>query len=216
VVARKAKRATMLLWAGAVFLVLGMGSLAIDRQAAHLFYDHIKGPFFRFLLRTTHWAKGGHWLTAAIVGYFGSQIVIHFFPKNTWVHVITKTSFAFIACLAVGSAVLHAIKRIFARRRPRDEMEMGLYGFVPFSFKPMFDSFPSGHALTIVTVAAIASCLWPQLALLWFVVALWLAFTRAFITSHFLSDVFVGSGIALIAARETLLIFFPGFTPGWF
>ncbi len=206
----------MLLWAGFVFLVLGMACLGVDRRAAHFFYDNVKGQFFRFLVRTTHWAKGGHWLTAAIVAYFGSQIAIHFFPKSVPLHLTTKASFAFIACLAVGSAVLHAIKRVFARRRPRDEMEMGLYGFVPFSFKPMFDSFPSGHSLTITCVAVIASCLWPQLAVLWFAIALWLALTRAVITSHFLSDVFVGCGIGLLAARETLVIFFPGFAPGWF
>jgi membrane-associated phospholipid phosphatase len=80
----------------------------------------------------------------------------------------------------------------------------------------MFDSVPSGHALTIVCVAVIASCVWPHLAALWFAVALWLAFTRAFITSHFLSDVFVGCAIAMIAGREVLVNFFPGFAPGWF
>ena len=33
---------------------------------------------------------------------------------------------------------------------------------------------------------------------------------------HFLSDVMIGAGIGLIAAREVLLLGFPGFAPGWF
>ena len=68
---------------------------------------------------------------------------------------------AFIASLVVGSAVLHAIKLVMGRRRPRDDMEMGLYGFMPLAFNPDYNSFPSGHALTICCVAVIFTCVWP-------------------------------------------------------
>jgi membrane-associated phospholipid phosphatase len=206
----------MLIWAGLVFLAVGAACLAVDRQAAHVFYDHVNEPFFVFLDRTTHWAKGGHWLTAAIITYVGSQFATHFFPGQPALHVASKASLAFIACLAVGSAALHVVKRLLARRRPRDEMEMGLYGFIPFSFDSQYNSFPSGHALTIMCVAAVTACFVPQLAWLWFVLALWLGLTRALLTAHFLSDVFVGAGIALIAARETLLNLFANLTPAWF
>src|SRR5215471_18470541 len=195
----------MLIWTGLLFLVIGAACLTIDRQAAHLFYDHVNEPFFVFLYRTTHWAKGGLWLTAAIVAYAGSQTAMHFLPGQPALHVATKASFAFIACLAAGSAVLHVVKRVLARRRPRDEIEMGLYGFIPFSFDSQYNSFPSGHALTITCVAVVTACFVPQLTWLWFLLALWLALTRAFLTAHFLSDVFVGVGIGLIAARETML-----------
>src|SRR5215471_7163892 len=178
----------MLIWTGLLFLVIGAACLTIDRQAAHLFYDHVNEPFFVFLDRTTHWAKGGHWLTAAIITYVGSQAAMHFLPGQSFIHVAAKASLAFVACLAAGSAVLHIVKRVFARRRPRDEMEMGLYGFKLFSFDDQYNSFPSGHALTITSVAAIAACVWPQLALLWFAIAIWLGLTRAFLTAHFLSD----------------------------
>ena len=95
-------------------------------------------------------------------------------------------------------------------------MEMGLYGFVWFKFKPDYNSFPSGHALTIMSVAVIMSCVWPHLAILWFALALWLGLTRALLTAHFLSDVFVGAGIGLLASRETLLYLFPHLPPTWF
>jgi len=44
----------------------------------------------------------------------------------------------------------------------------------------------------------------------WFAVAALLAVTRALLTAHFLSDVLIGAGIGLIAAREVLQLGFPG------
>jgi membrane-associated phospholipid phosphatase len=206
----------MLLWAGSFLIAAGIACLAIDRQAAHVFYDHVNEPFFVFLDRTTHWAKGGHWLTAAVVAYIASQTAMRFMTHDAILHRMSKVSLAFIASLAAGSAALHIIKRVFARRRPRDDMEMGLYGFRLFSFDERYNSFPSGHALTITSVAVIACCVWPHLAVFWFAVALWLAVTRALLTAHFLSDVLVGMGIGLVASRETLVYFFPHLAPAWF
>jgi membrane-associated phospholipid phosphatase len=206
----------MLLWAGFLLIASGIACLAIDRRAAHFFYDRINEPFFRFLDRTTHWAKGTHWLSAAITAYLSAQLVMHLRAGDPVLHTISKASLAFVACLSAGSATLHLVKRIFARRRPRDEMEMNLYGFKLFSFDEQYNSFPSGHALTIMCVSVIATCVFPQLAILWFALALWLGLTRAFLTAHFLSDVLVGAGIALVASRVTLQFFFPGLSPSWF
>ncbi|MBV9330369.1 MAG: phosphatase PAP2 family protein [Alphaproteobacteria bacterium] len=206
----------MLLIAGLGLIAAGALALAVDRRAAHLFYDHINEPFFRALYRTTHWAKGSPWLTAAIIGWLGAEAAMHWFAQSPFLHALAKASLAFISCLAVGSAVLHTVKRVLARRRPRDEMEFGLYGFLPFSFDARYNSFPSGHSLTIVCVAVTGACLFPQGAPLWFAIAAWLSLTRALLTEHFLSDVLVGAGIGLVAARETLIWFFPGFPPAWF
>jgi membrane-associated phospholipid phosphatase len=93
---------------------------------------------------------------------------------------------------------------------------MGLYGFRPLAFNPDYNSFPSGHALTICCVAVIFTCVWPSWWPVWFAVAALLAVTRALLTAHFLSDVLIGAGIGLIAAREVLQLGFPGFSPGWF
>lgn len=205
----------MLLWAGAVFIVIGIACLAVDRRAAHLFYDHVNEPFFIFLDKTTHWAKAGHWLAAAVVAYVAAQAAMHFWGASDALHLAVKCALAFIISLGAGSIILHVIKLVLGRRRPRDEMEMGLYEFKPFAFDLQYNSFPSGHALTIMCVAVIASCVWPGLALVWFAIALWLGLTRAFLTAHFLSDVFIGGGIGLIAARETLLLLFPHLGPAW-
>jgi len=205
----------MLLWAGFLSILIGIAALAIDRRAAHFIYDHISGNAHRRLDAITHYAKAGHWLAAAILALIVAATLRHFDVLAREVSLLVNYSLAFIASLTLGSAILHVIKLVLGRRRPRDDMEMGLYGFMPLAFNPDYNSFPSGHALTICCVAVIFTCVWPMWWPAWFAIAAVLAVTRALLTAHFVSDVLIGAGIGLIAAREVLLGF-PGFSPGWF
>jgi membrane-associated phospholipid phosphatase len=206
----------MLLMAGLILIVLGAACFPIDRRVARALYDHESARFERFLERTTHWAKAGHWLVAAVIALAVARGALALGFRDEGFARAATYAWAFIACLAVGSAILHGMKLVVGRRRPRDDMEMNKYEFVWFEFRLDFNSFPSGHSLTIMTVAVVASCVAPGLAVLWFALALWLSITRALLTAHFLSDVFIGGGIGLLAARETLLYVFPQLTPPWF
>jgi len=206
----------MLLWAGFLSILIGIAALAIDRRAAHFIYDHISGNAHRRLDAITHYAKAGHWLAAAILALIVAATLRHFDVLAREVSLLVNYSLAFIASLTLGSAILHVIKLVLGRRRPRDDMEMGLYGFMPLAFNPDYNSFPSGHALTICCVAVIFTCVWPMWWPAWFAIAAVLAVTRALLTAHFVSDVLIGAGIGLIAAREVLLLGFPGFSPSWF
>ena len=206
----------MLLWAGFIFILVGFLALTIDRRLAHFIYDHVSDRAHKALDRITHYAKAGHWLAAAALALAAAAILRHFHVYPEQVTQLITYSIAFIASLTLGSAILHVIKLVIGRRRPRDDMEMGLYGFMPFAFNADYNSFPSGHALTICCVAVIFTCVWPLWWPLWFGIAALLAVTRALLTAHFLSDVLIGAGIGLIAAREVLLLGFPGFAPNWF
>ena len=206
----------MLLWAGLLLIVLGTAAIPLDRRIAHFLYDHVSQATHKRLDGITHAAKAGHWLAAAILALAGAAVARRFGENGTYIAQLINYSLAFIASLTVGSAVLHSIKLVLGRRRPRDDMEMGLYGFVPLAFNTNFNSFPSGHALTIFCVAVIFTCVWPGLWPLWFAIAAFLAGVRALLTAHFLSDVLIGGGIGLITAREVLLLGFPGFAPLWF
>jgi membrane-associated phospholipid phosphatase len=197
----------MLLYAGTLLIVAGLACIAFDRRSSHYLYDHVSAGFWRFLDSTTHLAKASHWLIAAGIFYLVSL-------REHW-DLVRLCALAFIAGVALGSVVLHAIKLVLGRRRPRDDMEMGLYGFMPLAFNTDYNSFPSGHALTIMCVAVIACAVWPILWPLWFGLALWLGLTRALLTAHYLSDVFVGAGIGLISAREAAIHIMPH-TPSWF
>lgn len=206
----------MLLWAGIALIVVGVACFAIDRKAAHFFHAAIPKSFDRVLHATTDWAKGGLWLIAAALAFVVSRAAQWKLGPSPDMDRLEQVSFAFLASLAAASVVLHSIKVVLGRRRPRDELELNLYGFRPFTFDLRKDSFPSGHALTIFCVAVVMCAVAPDFALLWFAAATWLALTRTLLNSHYLSDVLVGAGIGLIVTREVLLLFFPALTRPWF
>ena len=205
----------MLLWAGVVCLLIGLCCFAIDRQATHIFHDRIPVRWFRRIRLTTDYAKGARWLFGSIFVLAAAIVAQAVLGPKPVLHAVSRGALAFLACLAVASAILHSIKRVFGRRRPRDELEHELYGFRFFHYDSQHDSFPSGHAMTIMCVAVVLSGAWPVLAPLWFAIALYLALTRAVLNSHFLSDVFVGIAVGLLASWLTLNILLPRIAQLW-
>jgi membrane-associated phospholipid phosphatase len=207
----------MLLWAGVVLFSIGIACFAIDRRAVHAFHDRIPLKMFRGIWRTTDYAKGAHWLLGSAILFVAATMAERLLGgAHPLLHLISRASLAFLASLAAASAVLHSIKLLLGRRRPRDELEHEFYGFRIFHYDPQHDSFPSGHAMTIFCVAVILSGVLPMLAPLWFAIALYLALTRAFLNAHFLSDAFIGAAIGLIAAREVVVLLFRDLAQPWF
>jgi membrane-associated phospholipid phosphatase len=206
----------MLLWFGLILLAAGLACFAVDRRAAHYFHDAISQRNHRRLWRMTDWAKGEYWLVTSIVIITVSKVSIWVWGPSPFRQGLFTMAIAYLACLAVGSAILHTIKFLAGRRRPRDELEMNLYGFRPFHFDTQYDSFPSGHSLTICCVAVIATAVYPPLIALWLAIAMYLSFTRALLNAHYLSDVFIGAGIGILASRETLVFAFPSLVQPWF
>lgn len=206
----------MLLWTGIALLVGGFVCFAFDRRAAHAFHEIVNRRAERAIYRTTDWAKGAHWLAISILAYALARGAEWAFGTTPTLQLMGASALAFLFSLAIGSAILHTMKTVLGRRRPRDELELGLYGFKPFGLNLRYDSFPSGHALTIFCVAVVLSGTVPWLAFLWFAIALYLALTRALLNAHFLSDVFVGAAIGLITTREVLIHLFPNMVQPWF
>jgi len=206
----------MLLWAGLILLVLGLLSFAIDRRAVHFFHDRINRRWFRRIRLTTDYAKGAYWLSLAIAVLVLTWFARALIGDGPLLRETFRGALAFLVCLAIASAILHSIKLVLGRRRPRDELEHELHGFRLFHYDWQHDSFPSGHAMTIFCVAVILSGALPALAPLWFLAAVYLSFTRALINSHFLSDVFIGAAIGLIASRETVSFLFHDLSQPWF
>jgi membrane-associated phospholipid phosphatase len=206
----------MLFWFGFSLLAAGCLAFAIDRRAAHFFHDELHQRWAAIIHRTTDWAKGLHWLIIAAIVFGGSWFYQRLTGQGPVLMLAQHTALAFLASLAIASIILHSIKIVLGRRRPRDELELGLYGWRPFRFDSQYDSFPSGHALTIFCVAVILAGALPALTWFWFAVAIYLATTRALLNSHYLSDVFVGAGIAILVTREVVLNWFPATTQAWF
>ncbi len=205
----------MMLWLSLAFVIAGLLCLSIDRRAAHYFREHLARPPFRLALKVTDLAKGGPWIAGAAILYLATQGLIALGRETPMVRAISDYALALLISFVVGSVALHVIKLFLGRRRPRDDFEHGLYGFRYFTWELQYDSFPSGHAMTIFSVAAVLSAAMGSLAPLWLVLALALALTRALLTAHFLADVMIGAAIGIVATRETLLLAFPSLAPNW-
>jgi membrane-associated phospholipid phosphatase len=206
----------ILLWLAAALFLGGALCLKIDRATATYFRERLHRPFWQFAWKITNWAKGMPWIIASLVLYSGVQAIMNLQGETPLLRILADYSLALLVSFVVGSVVLHTIKIFLGRRRPRDDFEHGLYGFKFFTWKLQYDSFPSGHSMTILCVGVILSAVMPALAPLWLLLAGCLALTRALMTAHFLSDVLIGAAIGILAARETLAFGFPQLTPGWF
>ncbi len=206
----------MLLWIAVGLFVAGLLCFAIDRPLAHFFRARLVQLWRRRVRLTTDYAKALHWLIIAVVLYGSTQAAMALGYESLLLHRISGFSAALLLSLFAASAILHTSKLFIGRRRPRDDFEHGFYGFELVLFDTQHDSFPSGHAQTIFCVAVVLSAAWPMLAPLWFLIAAYLAFTRAALTSHFLSDVLIGAGLGVIVTREVFLLVFPTLAPAWF
>lgn len=206
----------MLAWLALLFAVAGSLTLIADVRLAEYFRAHVKGKPRRHLRLVTDVAKGAHWLGLAFAIYGLVQLYIAMEGETPWARHASDVTLALLMSMVVASAILHTIKLLLGRRRPRDYFEHGLSGVRALALDSQYDSFPSGHAVTIFCVATIASAVAPQFAIVWFAIAAFLALTRALLTSHYLSDVFFGAALGLIVARETITLCFPQLAPGWF
>ena len=105
--------------------------------------------------------------------------------------------------LAVESALVNGvIKSFFRRRRPRTE---GFVHALPLR-RPRTSSFPSGHATSAFSAAALLSeddALWP----LYYAVAVVVATSRVYVKMHHASDVIAGAALGALMGRAARLAF---------
>ena len=206
----------MMLAVAGAFLIAGMAFFPFDRRSAHYCREQLHRPIWKLALRVTDWAKGLPWIIAALLAYIAVQATMAWGGETPLLRQISNYALALLASFVVGSIILHSIKIFLGRRRPRDDFQHGIYGFRYFTWELQYDSFPSGHAMTIFCVTVVASAISPALAPLWLVLGTWLALTRALLTAHWFSDVLVGAAIGTVVTREMLLWVFPQLAPAWF
>jgi undecaprenyl-diphosphatase len=105
--------------------------------------------------------------------------------------------------LAVESALVNGvIKSFFRRRRPSDE---GFIHRLPLR-RPRTSSFPSGHATSAFSAAALLSdddVLWP----LYYGVAAVVATSRVYVKMHHASDVVAGAALGAVMGRAARHLF---------
>jgi lipid A 4'-phosphatase len=117
-----------------------------------------------------------------------------------------RALFFFVAVGGAGLTV-NLLKFVFGRTRPRLLFREDAYAFEFWGGNADFWSFPSGHTVTAVAVAAAVYFLWPRLAAPFAILAIFVGFARVIQTAHYLSDVMMSVYVGIIFTLSTKVWF---------
>jgi membrane-associated phospholipid phosphatase len=111
---------------------------------------------------------------------------------------------AWLAALAfaVSGIFEYTLKHLVGRPRP-DAVLSGIVLLGP-SFEPDIDSFPSGHATSVFSVATVFASFYPRLRWPLYGVAAAVALGRVYLQRHYVSDVVAGALIGVVIASQLL------------
>ena len=113
---------------------------------------------------------------------------------------IGQASLFLFASVAVSGLTVNLLKVIFARARPRLLFGREEYTWHFLNMGSDINSFPSGHANTMIALALALGLLVPRLRWLFLTIAIPVAFARVVNTNHYLSDVICGAAVAVLTA----------------
>lgn len=129
----------------------------------------------------------------SLIGTYYDIVIGLILAGWVWCHRHTaakkKQALFFAICWAVSNGAGTVLKFIFGRYRPKMLLSKNLYGFHGFSGSHGLDSFPSGHTLDAVAIAAALWVLWPRSRpyFVFWVIAMGLS--RIIVRAHYVSDV---------------------------
>jgi membrane-associated phospholipid phosphatase len=113
--------------------------------------------------------------------------------------VAARLGFMFVA-VGLPGLVSTIVKRWIGRVRPSDA---GPFAYEPFSWRPEYASFPSGHTTTAFAALVAIGAIFPRLRPLLWLYALAIAASRVMVSAHYPSDVLAG---AVFGAFVALLV----------
>jgi membrane-associated phospholipid phosphatase len=140
--------------------------------------------------------------------YYILFIPAYFLLRFAWKNKLWSMRILFLFTAISASGIFNMlIKWIAGRHRPINLINNGLFGFNYFEVIYELTSFPSGHSVTVFTLAAAISFLSPRWSIVAFILALLIAMSRVLITSHYLGDVIGGAGIGILCALAVKYFF---------
>jgi undecaprenyl-diphosphatase len=110
--------------------------------------------------------------------------------------VAARLGFVFIA-VGLPGLVSTIVKRWIGRVRPS---EAGPFAYEPFSWRPEYASFPSGHTTTAFAALVAIGLLCPRWRPVLWTYALAIAASRVMVSAHYPSDVIAGAAFGTLGA----------------
>ncbi len=99
--------------------------------------------------------------------------------------------------VAASGILTNILKFVIGRSRPYNYLRTGEYGFAPFKIDYAYNGFPSGHTAAVVAVALSLALAFPRWRWPLFAGGAVVASTRVLMNHHFLSDVLMGTVLAV-------------------
>lgn len=177
--------------------ILAAGMVLIS--LSFLFIDQSWAQYFGSPDRVSVWLFHRHITEIGEAGVYLILALLALLIKK-W----RKYAAYFLACMLSSGLILHLIKFSVGRMRPHKTPEHDPSFFEPFNMHHHYQSFPSGHSQTLLTIATFIAFFFPKSTIWIFIAALYLAFTRAITLAHFVSDVWGGAFIGVLASAITL------------
>ncbi|MBT1155083.1 phosphatase PAP2 family protein [Aminobacter anthyllidis] len=195
---------TLLLLCGAVAVAL---LFTVDSAVMNFMLSNRNG-FTAWLAWLSDIGRSEWYLVPALLVYLATAAAdwrgVGYDLKARLVTLFGQAAFVFGMVAFTGIAV-NIVKLFFGRARPAFYGEYGAYHFDPFVVTRYSSSFPSGHATTIGTVAAILMIWFPRQWLPIAIVGLMLSALRIPAAAHYPSDVtagyLFGFIVTIVAAR---------------
>ena len=167
----------------------------LDIQAALWFHSLGKGWPYELFEKITLFGDSLYYIV-------GGMLLFMVF-RNNKKHLASSGLFLVFSVAASGLAA-DLIKYITGRARPKLYFSKQLFGFDFFRWEHAWTSFPSGHSATALTVGMFLALLFPRWRFYWFFGAVIVAFSRIFLSQHYISDVIAGSFLGIVS---TLLLY---------
>lgn len=201
------------LWIGVGVVVLSpLSVLLADESVARFMHAHRGwGTVAAWI---AEFGDSLYWFIAFGVGFLGFHL--------RRAHDAARWCFLALASLALSGIVSGILKATLARWRPRVFVADGAFdgatgfGFPAFVVEHVRNSFPSGHATTAFTLAALAALRWPRATGLWVIMAVAVAGARVLQNSHWLGDVLAGTALGWVTPWLVLAVWrarWPGSAP---
>jgi membrane-associated phospholipid phosphatase len=109
---------------------------------------------------------------------------------------VTRLGYVFLA-VGMPGLIVTIVKRWIGRVRPSAQ---GPFAYEPFSWRPDYASFPSGHATTAFAALVAIGFLFPRARPALWVYALLIAASRIIVDAHYPSDVIAGAAFGAFGA----------------
>jgi membrane-associated phospholipid phosphatase len=187
-------RKKMMLVALTAVLAAVLSVLFIDQNLSLFFKRPELMRVWLFAREITNVGLSIHYFVGSILIYVVSRWWLHHFTQlRAW-------SRDFFFSLVCSGVLLHVVKVIVGRQRPHISEMADAHVFHPFTLNWDFQSFPSGHAQVMLTVATMMSFGFPKGKWLFFALGIFFAFTRVVTRDHFLSDVIMGGTVGYLGS----------------